>query len=340
MNYASRRKKLYSLLGEDYSICLKGGSSDFVYLTGIDRDDVAFSATPEGETLYIPETDPMKERWFGRMIHPDEVLPKYGIENVVYPIPELEYKPCPEIATLRAVKSEEEIAEIEKAIRLTGDGIMQVYKTARAGLYEYNLRAEFEKVLADAGCHVPAFDTIVGAGENSLCLHYCECDRVLQDGDLVLLDLGAVSNFLCADISRVFPVGGKFSERQRALTQLACDTVDYVCKNIRPGEDNARLNALQDAFLAEHLPKIGLNGEVKDYRWHNISHHLGYEVHDTPPREAPLMPGSVFTLEVGIYVQDWGFGVRVEDDALMTESGCRNLSRNIPRTPDEIEAIL
>ena len=325
-----RREKLTELAGRD--ILIHGGDSDFIYLTGIDRDDVALEIKNGVETLYIPEVDPLKERWFGKMLHPDEV----DFENVVTgEVPQGEK--CEEITLLRAVKSEEEIDEIKKAIALTAKGIEKILETAKAGMYEYNVRAEFEKVLADAGCHVPAFETIVGAEENSLCLHYDECSRKLNDGDLVLLDLGAVSNHLCADISRVFPVGGRFSGRQRALTQLACDTVDHVCSNIRPGDDNKKLNGLQDEFLKPRLAELGLAGEVADYRWHNISHHLGYDVHDTPPRDTPLETGAVFTLEVGIYVEDWGFGVRIEDDAVMRENGAENLSSYIPRSPNEIE---
>lgn len=335
MNYKQRREKLYKLLvGREF--LFKSGNTDFVYLTGIDRKDVALGFKNGAETLYIPQVDPMKERWNGKMLRPEGL----DFDNVIEgEVPEGSSE-IPEITQLRAVKSEEELDAISDAIFLTAEGITKIMSTARPGMYEYNVRAEFEKVLADKGCHVPAFPTIVGAGENSLCLHYDECSRELNEGDIVLLDLGAVKDHLCADISRVFPVGGKFTPKQKALTELACDCVDFVCDNIKPGEDNKRLNELQDEYLRPRLEKLGLPGEVKDYRWHNISHHLGYDVHDTPPRETPLVPGSVFTLEVGLYVDDWGFGVRIEDDAVMRENKCENLSSYIPRRPEEIEEYM
>ena len=339
--YEKNRKRLYDLLGDDFNITLRGGTTDFLYLTGIDRDDVAFSAASKAgkveEIFYIPPYDPMKERWFGRMLRADDV----GFGTVV----ECETLPegsgeIPEIANVRTIKTKEDIEAINKAIALTGRGIDKILLTAKPGMHEYNIRAEFEKVLADEGCHIPAFDSIVGAGKNSLCLHYPECDGIVNDGDTVLLDLGAKYDGLCADISRVFPINGKFDEHSRVLTQLACDTVDYVCENIRMNEDNRQLNKLQDEYLLPRLKELGLEGKVEDYRWHNISHHLGYDVHDSMPRETPLYENTVFTLEVGLYVNDWGFGVRIEDDALMTKDGCINLSRFIPRNPDEIELAM
>ena len=338
--YENNRKKLYERLGNDFCIEISGGTTDFLYLTGIDRNDVAFKAVGVNgevkETFYIPESDPMKERWYGRMLKKEDV----DFENVVVgEVPAFDMT-VKEIADVRTIKSKEDINAIKDAIALTAKGIDKIFKTAKPGIYEYNVRAEFEKVIADHGCHVPAFDTIVGSNKNSLCLHYSECDCKINDGDLVLLDLGAKSDGLCADISRVFPINGVFDKRQRVLTQLACETVDYVCSNIKIGEDNKKLNELQDEYLAPRLKDLGLGGDVKDYRWHNISHHLGYDVHDSMPRETPLYENTVFTLEVGIYVEEWGFGVRVEDDALMTESGCINLSSFIPRTPDEIEAAM
>lgn len=261
---------------------------------------------------------------------------------------------CPKLKTenyfplmqqLRAVKEPEEVENIRKAISLTEKGIRQILKTACPGICEYQLRAEFEKVLADNGCHTPAFATIVGAGKNSLCLHYHEEDSVIKAEDAILLDLGAQFDTHCADISRMLPATGTFTERQRKLTQLACDTIDYVVENAKPGIDLKGLNAMQDEFLFPRLNEMGLACETiedvpKKYRWHNISHHLGLDTHDSCGRNAPMNVGSVFTLEVGIYVEDWGEGVRVEDDAYMTESGIENLSEQIPRTPDEIEMAM
>ena len=250
----------------------------------------------------------------------------------------------PIMQMLRSIKAPEELENLNKAIEITAQGIAQVLKTARPGIYEYNIRAEFEKVLADNGVHTPAFATIVGAGRNSLCLHYNEEDCLVQDGDLVQLDLGAQYGLECADISRVFPANGRFTPQQRSIAKLCADTVDYVCSKARPGMHIKDLNALQDAYLLTPLKALGLAEtaeDIKKYRWHSISHHLGMDTHDSCGRDAAILPGSVCTLEVGVYIEEWGFGVRIEDDMLMTESGGVNLSKNlIPRTPDEIEKAM
>ena len=375
---------------EEYPFC---ASRDFVYLTGVEYKDIVFMAVRKGktiwETLYIPPVDALKERWYGCMLHGEEVDDISGIENWKFrddfmidfwknlkdsiiplyvdidrPENEREMEPAqsfadrirterpsieirdyfPMMQELRSVKEPVEIESIREAIAITAEGIACILKTSKPGIYEYNVRAEFEKVLADKGVHEPAFSTIVGTGRNSLCLHYCEEDCLLQDGDLVLLDLGAKYNLECADISRVFPANGKFTEQQRAITELCADAVDYVCDNAQPGMNIKQLNELQDEFLLPRLQKLGLAEKLEDlkkYRWHSISHHLGMDTHDSCGREAIIRPGSVNTLEVGLYIEDWGFGVRIEDDMLMTENGGVNLSKDIiPRRTDEIEAAM
>ena len=259
--------------------------------------------------------------------------------------PEIKAEDCfPMMQKLRSVKEPEEIENIKKAIDITAEGIDRILKTAVPGLFEYNVRAEFEKLLADRGVHEPAFPTIVGAGRNSLCLHYSEEDCILNDGDIVQLDLGAAYGLECADISRVFPANGKFTEKQRNIVQLCADTVDYVCSRAMPGMNIKKLNEIQDSYLLKRLKKLGLaenKEDVKKYRWHSISHHLGMDTHDSCGRDAEIKPNSVVTLEVGVYIEEWGFGVRIEDDMLMTETGGINLSKDlIPRTPDEIESVM
>lgn len=291
------------------------------------------------EVLYIPPVDSMKERWFGKMVHAEEVEPLCGIKEVRNSDEYEGFFTDREdvISKLRANKCEEEIDNLKKAIEITADGIQAILKAVKPEIFEYNLRAEFEKVLADNGVHEPAFETIVGAGKNSLCLHYNEEDCILNDGDIVLCDLGARYNSMCADVTRVIPINGKYSRRQRELVTLACDCIDYVCANLTSGMTIKELNAIQDEFLEPRLKEIGLNGEVKDYRWHSISHHLGLDTHDVCGRGMPIAENSVFTLEVGIYVESWNEGVRIEDDIVIKNERGVNLTRFIPRNPDEIE---
>lgn len=316
------RKRLFDTLGPDFNFSIASKNTDFDWLTGLGRfDNLVYEAVGHdgnvSETLYIPAPDMMTERWFGRMLHPDEVR---GI-----PVRDRsEFKGEPKgsevIAVLRAFKQEEEIEYLKKSIELTAKGIEALRSVMIPGKYEYNLRAEFEKVIADAGYKEPAFSTIVAAGANSLCLHYDECSKRLEEGDIVLIDLGARVGFNGADISRTYGA----TEEQKELIRITADCVDYVCSKCEPGINLKRLNEIQDEYLAKHI-----GGDVKEYRWHNISHHLGFDVHDECGRDQPMDTGSVFTLEVGVYFQDKGWGIRTEDDVYMTEDGAVNLSKDI-----------
>ncbi len=249
----------------------------------------------------------------------------------------------PILRRLRTVKQPAEIEELRRSIELTGEGIRRMLTMCRPGLYEYQLRAAFEKVLADAGYREPGFSTIVAAGKNTLVMHYPEQDCQLQSGDLILIDLGAQCGYCGADISRVFPANGRFTERQKKLHHAAMTTVDELSAAVGPGMMMAQVERLTDEILSGKLIAMGLMEkpeELKKYRWHRVSHHLGFDTHDTCDESIPLAPGAVITMEVGIYVEDWGEGVRVEDDILITETGCENLSRHLPRTVEEIESLM
>ena len=320
--FENNRKRLFEALGKDFEFSIKSGSTDFDWLTGYGRfEDIVYSAVSHGgeieQALYIPKTDPMKERWFGRMLHADEVrgIPVKDREEFTG-----EAKGHEIIAHLRAFKQEEEIETLKKSIALTGEGIKALCGAIKPGAYEYNLRAAFEKVIADAGWREPCFATIVAAGANSLCLHYHECEKQIKEGEIILMDLGARVEYNGADISRTIPA----NEEQRGMVQLSTDCIDYVCEKAEPGMTIKQLNEIQDEYLSRYL-----KGDVTNYRWHSISHHLGFDCHDTCGRDEPVAEGSVFTLEVGIYFEDKGWGVRTEDDVLMTADKAVNLSKDI-----------
>lgn len=314
----TNRERLIEALGNgEYEVNLKSGTTDFLWLTGYRFENLVYSLRSAGgrieEVLYVPPVDEMHERWYGRMLHPETVK---DIE--VRDISEFrgEITECGEIAKLRSVKQEYEIESLKKSIELTARGIEALRKVAVPGYFEYNLRAEFEKVIADAGYREPAFDTIVAAGANSLCMHYPECDKRIEEGDIILIDLGARVGTNGADISRTYPA----DERQKEIVKLSADCLDYVCQKAYPEITLKELNAIQDEYIGEELVPC---------RWHNITHHLGYDVHDTCGRDEPIHIGSTFTLEVGLYSKEWGWGVRTEDDILMTENGAVNLSKDI-----------
>lgn len=244
---------------------------------------------------------------------------------------------------LRTIKQPEELAALRRSLRLTDEGIRAMLHACRPGMFEYQLRAVFEKTLADHGARQPAFDTIVAAGENALVMHYPEQDAQIGDGDMILIDLGAQCGLCGADISRVFPANGRFTPQQKRLHDASLSTITYICQHLQAGMSMRDIDRLGHIHLLEKLRAMGLAEtleQVRDYCWHSISHHLGFDTHDDNDYTMPLAPGMVFTMEVGVYVPQWGEGVRIEDNILMTDRGCENLSTFIPRTVEEIEAVM
>lgn len=250
---------------------------------------------------------------------------------------------APIMTQLRMIKSQPEIDRIRTAANLTGEGILAMLTALRPGLSEYHLWSEFQYTLSQAGCLQPAFPTIVAAGEHTLCLHHMRPFGVIQSGDLVQIDVGAIVGGLCADISRVLPASGRFSERQLQIYNLVRQCQETAFETIRPGIRLAEINQACRETAATGLKKLDLLSDparIDDFFWHGVSHHLGLEVHDVSHREALLQPGMVLTVEPGLYLTEWQIGIRLEDDVVVTEDGCQNLSAGIPREAHEIEALM
>lgn len=249
----------------------------------------------------------------------------------------------PRIAALRVIKSPEEVAQIRRAIEITRDGILNLWKNRRPGACEYEMEAEFDYILKKNGVKDFAFKTICAGGGNAAVLHYVTNDQPVRDGDLLLLDLGAQWNYYSADISRTFPINGKFSDRQKELYSIVRLAMDRVFEAIRPGVPFKRLNEIVRETYGEELKRIGLikdPSEVSKYYFHGVTHYLGLDTHDVGSRDLDLAPGMILTVEPGLYIPEEGIGIRVEDDVLVTEAGMENLSHDIPRDIEEIEAIL
>ena len=250
----------------------------------------------------------------------------------------------PAICTARTLKSPEEITCIREAMCVTRDGIHAMMQAARVGMYEYQLEAVFNKVLADAGVREPAFANIVSSGRNNFYIHYEEPRGLLNDGDLILTDVGARLHEYATDISRAFPVNGSFSAAQREVYNIALMVNKELMSLLKPGEVSfADIEAHARRRVGEELVAAGYleaDEDVSKYYWHNGTHHLGLDVHDVGPAGDPIAPGMVFTIDVGIYIEDKNIGFRVEDDVAITETGCEHLSIDIVREIDEIEAIM
>ena len=250
----------------------------------------------------------------------------------------------PLAAGMRMQKDEDEIREIRKAIELTGEGLKNVLRNLKPGMFEYQAQADFEYSIRRNGAERTAFSTIAGSGMNGTMLHYGTNHCVCEDGTLLLLDLGAKYKGYCADITRTYPVNGKFSERQRAVYEIVLKANRAVAGAAKPGVTQRELNDLAKKVLAEGCIGLGLissEEEIGKYYMHGVSHHLGLDVHDdTAPGVSKLAPGAVITDEPGLYIDEWAIGIRIEDDLLITEDGCEVLSEDVMRDPDEIEAFM
>ena len=236
------------------------------------------------------------------------------------------------IPKLRSVKSSAEIKTIQEAVDITAVGFKNALAYVQAGVNEYKVQATLEHGYAMAGGRGSAFPPIVGGGLNSTVLHYKENDQDLVNGDLVCIDSGAFYCEYGADISRTIPVSGTFSKRQKEIYNIVLRAEEAAIQAVKPGVTLAELDSIARAIIV----KAGYG----DYFIHSIGHHLGLETHDACGPPAPLKKGAVITIEPGIYLPEEAFGIRIEDDILVTASGHKNLSKAIPKTVAEIEKAM
>ena len=249
----------------------------------------------------------------------------------------------PYVRKLRTIKQPCEIDALRKAEEITKAGILAMMRASRPGMWEYQYKAEFDRALGQYGPKEAGFQSIISVGANNFCIHYDAYTGQVQDGDMVLNDVGAQWDHLIVDVSRGWPCNGKFTEKQRLLYECALKTSDYLFSIIRPGMKMAEVDATIRRYNAQLLVDAGVMESTEDvgtYMWHGGAHHIGYDVHDAIETPEILQPGMVFCVDVGIYHEAWGIGFRLEDNCLVTETGCENLSASIPRTIEEIEEIM
>ena len=260
-----------------------------------------------------------------------EKYPHVKLENV-YPL----------VRDLRMVKSSYEIEQLVKAINATNSGIGNLIKNMRVGMKEYELADMFESYGKTNGRHPLAFNTIVAAGKNATCLHYPTQTDTIKEGDLVLFDLGFRNETYCADISRTYPINGRFSEIQKAIYSAVLNCNKAVIRYAKPGLTIQDLQDYATEFLKAECIKNKLmskDDDIRKYYYHNVSHHLGLDTHDTSVRERPLQEGNVITVEPGLYFAQYGIGVRIEDDVLIRNGVNEVLSAGVRKEIEDIEQI-
>ena len=221
---------------------------------------------------------------------------------------------------------------------------MKAMKMLRPGLWEYQVAAKMVETHAMGGSEAEAYAPIVGAGPNSTALHYDNLGRKIQDGDIVVLDVGAQYSGYAADITRTLPANGRFTPRQREIYEIVLGAQNAALAALKPGADMCRKGKQSLGKIAyDYINSHGKDQHGKplgQYFIHGLGHNIGLNVHDPGDGCKPLKPGQVVTVEPGIYIPEENLGVRIEDDVLITESGYELLSSKLPRGSQEIEKIM
>lgn len=408
-NYQNNRLELEKLIEDNslvvlYSGALKQTSNDenypfkvnmnFFYLTGINQDNAYLMIEKLNgkvlETLFIYENDPLKVRWIGAYLYPNEASEISGIEHIEFVnnfettlekkvksnkfkkvYLDLERIPFdgqvnfgnllkdkvnainfsklvvdiyPLIVELRGVKKPYEIELYKEDVKVTNLALQEVLKRLPTLEYEYQAQGVFEGSIKYLKNARTSFDTIAASGKNAAVLHYRSNNAKMNKEDLLLLDLGAEFNMYHADISRTYPISGKFNDLQRKIYTIVLNCNKHIISLIKPGVSIKELQNETISFLGNSCLEQGLIkefDEIHNYYFHGISHHIGLDTHDPYPRyKGVLKPGMIISCEPGLYFENLGIGVRIEDDILVTEEGNENLSKDIIKEIDDIENFM
>ncbi|EPD6682994.1 Xaa-Pro aminopeptidase [Cronobacter sakazakii] len=281
-------------------------------------------------------------------------------QNLSVPATLTDWRPW--VHEMRLFKSPEELAVMRRAGEISALAHTRAMQKCRPGMYEYQLEGEILHEFTRHGARFPSYNTIVGGGENGCILHYTENESQLRDGDLVLIDAGCEYKGYAGDITRTFPVNGKFTPAQRAVYDIVLESLETALRLFRPGTSIQDVTGDVVRVMVKGLIGLGiLKGDVEQlvaenahrpYFMHGLSHWLGLDVHDVgfygPDRSRILAPGMVITVEPGLYIapdadvpeEYRGIGIRIEDDIVITETGNENLTASVVKSADDIEALM
>jgi len=348
----------------------------------------ASASGPDEAILLLPPRNPAQERWTGVRLGPDSlavrltgfatVLPLTKLDSVVaaararnvpfyVPLdPTTRYEALitrlradtanglvvrnvrPMIEEMRLIKDAGEIAALRRAARISAEAHADMIRASRPGMYEYEIEAVVEAGFRSRGADRYGYPSIVGSGFNATTLHYDVNRKQTVAGELVVVDAAAEYAQYTADVTRTFPISGRFTPRQRAIYDLVYGAQQAAMDSTRPGVTIQRLSQIAGAYLranSGNLCPVAAGTTARDstcarYMIHGLSHWIGMDVHDVGPYNRPLEPGMVFTIEPGIYIPAESLGVRIEDDILVTDTGYENLSAAAPRTAADVERLM
>jgi Xaa-Pro aminopeptidase len=240
------------------------------------------------------------------------------------------------IAPLRVIKDDDEIRRLRRASEISAEGHRAAMMNARPGMWEYEIEAIVEYTFRRRGAERVGYPSIVGSGPNTTTLHYDLSRRQSRPGELILIDAAAEFGYYSSDLTRTFPVDGKFTPRHELVLGAQQAAIDST----RPGTSMVALHGIAARYMKEHSGTLCGAKTCDAYFIHFLSHTVGLDVHDVGGGPQLLKPGMTFTIEPGIYLPDENLGVRIEDVVLVTATGAENLTRGAPRTVAEIEALM
>ncbi|HEX6125730.1 MAG TPA: M24B family metallopeptidase, partial [Pyrinomonadaceae bacterium] len=271
------------------------------------------------------------------------------------------------LGEMRLHKTDQEATMMQRAADIAAEAHILAMKKVKPGMNEFEVESLIEAYMRQKGATGVAYNSIIGGGENATILHYVENNMPLKDGDLILIDAGAEYKGYASDITRTFPVNGRYTKAQREVYDVVLDVQRQCVEYTKTGNTVKGRQEFSIELLTEGMKKLGLlKGNTKDlikkkaymkYYMHGVGHYLGLDVHDAgryftdqqARKSKPFAPGMVLTVEPGLYIPPddksapakyRGIGVRIEDDVLVTEDGNRNLTSRVPKDPDEIEALM
>lgn len=271
------------------------------------------------------------------------------------------------LGEMRLHKDNDEVAMMQRAADIAAEAHVLAMKKVKPGMNEFQVESLIEAYMREKGANGVAYNSIIGGGDNATILHYVENNMPLKDGDLILIDAGAEYRGYASDITRTFPVNGKYSQAQREVYDVVLDVQEKCVEYTKAGNTVKGRQEYSIELLTEGMKKLGLlKGKTKDlikkksfmkYYMHGVGHYLGLDVHDagryftdqTAKSSKPFAAGMVLTVEPGLYIPPddksapskyRGIGIRIEDDVLVTKDGNLNLTTKVPKDPDEIEALM
>jgi Xaa-Pro aminopeptidase len=244
------------------------------------------------------------------------------------------------LTAMRLVKDRGEVELVRNAVLITAEAQRHAGRTIRPGVREGIVDGVVYAAIRERGAEGVAFPSIIGSGINATTLHYEQNSGVCGDGELVVVDIGARYGYYCGDLTRTFPVNGRFSDRQRAVYEVVREAHDRVADEIRPGVTLSELRKTAYRVIEESDLRDARGECLGQYFIHGLGHFLGIDAHDPGNDEIRLERGMVITNEPGVYIPDEALGIRIEDDYLVTDDGNENLSAELPTAPEAIEALM